>query len=250
MRYAMTATVPLGTLLASGAARAAAEAPASFTDADYAAHLAALRKKVPQEGFTIVLEKPFFVVGDEAPAMVRRRAVNTVRWAVERLKRDFFKKDPTEILDIGLFKDKASYEKHAPAIFGDTPDTPFGYYSDRHRALVMNIATGGGTLVHEIVHPFMAANFPACPAWFNEGMGSLYEQSSDRGGHIVGLTNWRLDGLQKAVRAGRVPPFKDLTSTTDDAFYHKDKGTHYAQARYLCPTGYKTLQEVLGLKFP
>ena len=42
----------------------------------------------------------------------------------------------------------------------------------------MNIATGGGTLVHEIVHPFMAANFEQCPSWFNEGLGSLYEQSA------------------------------------------------------------------------
>jgi len=28
-------------------------------------------------------------------------------------------------------------------------------------------------LVHEIVHPFMRANFPECPAWFNEGLASL-----------------------------------------------------------------------------
>ena len=40
---------------------------------------------------------------------------------------------------------------------------------------IMNIATGGGTLVHEIVHPYVEANFPGCPAWFNEGLGSLYE---------------------------------------------------------------------------
>jgi len=46
--------------------------------------------------------------------------------------------------------------------------------------------------VHEIVHPFMAANFPDCPAWFNEGLASLYEQSSERDGKIIGLTNWRL----------------------------------------------------------
>ena len=41
--------------------------------------------------------------------------------------------------------------------------TPYGYYSAAHRALIMNIATGGGTLVHEIVHPFVRANFPQMP---------------------------------------------------------------------------------------
>ncbi len=259
----------LGPAAAMVALAATGARGAPSADADYTRHVAALKKKVPKEGFTIVIQKPFVVVGDELPAMVRRRAVRTVKWAVDRLKRDYFKKDPTEILDIWLFRDKASYRKHTREVFGDNPDTPFGYYSYRHKALIMNIATGGGTLVHEIVHPFVAANFPQCPAWFNEGMGSLYEQASERGGHIVGLTNWRLAGLQKAIRERRVPSFKALTATTDDEFYNRDKGTNYAHARYLCyylqekglldtfyhafvaahqadPTGYKTLQTVLG----
>jgi len=246
----------------------AAAAEAAPTDDDYARHLAALKKKVP-EGFTIVVQRPFVVIGDESPVMVRRRARGTVKWAVDRLKRDFFEKDPDEILDIWLFRGKASYRKHALALFGDEPTTPYGYYSPTHKALVMNIATGGGTLVHEIVHPFMRANFPACPAWFNEGLASLYEQSSSRDGHIVGLTNWRLAGLKEAIRKGTVPPLKDLAATSDHQFYHMDKGTNYGQARYLCywlqehgllvqyyrafvanhkddPTGYETLKRVLG----
>ena len=132
----------------------------------------------------------------------------------------------------------------------------------------MNIATGGGTLVHEIVHPFVAANFPRCPAWFNEGLGSLYEQSGEMNGEIHGYTNWRLAGLQKAIRAGKLPSFESLCGTSDTEFYEKDRGTNYAQARYLCyylqqkgllqsyygrflasrdddPTGYKTLKAVL-----
>jgi len=238
-------------------------------DADpLAEHLRALQAKVP-EGFTVVPEPPFVVIGDEEPAMVRRRAEQTVRWAVERLKALYFEKDPPQILDIWLFKDKTSYERHVRELFGEEPTTPFGYCSPEHGALIMNIATGGGTLVHEIVHPFVAANFPACPAWFNEGLGSLYEQSAERQGRIVGLTNWRLKGLQETIRAGRVPSFQSLTATSDRAFYTEDKETNYAQARYLCywlqehgllvkfyhafraaakedPTGYETLKRVLG----
>ena len=101
-------------------------------------------------------------------------------------------------------------------------------------ALVMNIATGGGTLVHEIVHPFMAANFAACPSWFNEGLASLYEQSGEEDGQIKGFVNWRLDGLQRTIRAGRLPTFETLCGTTTDEFYHHDKGANYGQARYLC----------------
>ena len=99
-------------------------------------------------------------------------------------------------------------------------------------------------------------------------MGSLYEQSSGRGKQIIGLTNWRLAGLQRAIKKGQVPSFKTLLSTSEHEFYSEDPGTNYAQARYLCyylqekglltkfyrkfyadrksdPTGYKTLQKIL-----
>jgi len=245
-----------------------ASASATFTAADYAQHFRALNKKIPA-GFASVIQHPFVVIGDESPEMVKSRAEGTVKWAVDRLKAVYFAKDPQEILDIWLFKDKESYDKHTRSIFGEAPDTPFGYYSHAHGALVMNIATGGGTLVHEIVHPFIAANFPDCPAWFNEGLASLYEQCGDRQGAIWGATNWRLAGLQRTIRAGELPSFKDLCSTTQYEFYELDRGDNYAQARYLCywlqehgllakyyhafrtaagedPGGYRTLQKTLG----
>jgi len=244
--------------------------PDGFTNADYAQHVMQLKKRLPAgQGFTVVLQPPFIVAGDEPAATVRRRAVDTVKFAVDRLKREYFEKDPAEIIDVWLFKDKDSYEQHTRELFNDQPTTPFGYYSSEHRALIMNIATGGGTLVHEIVHPFMRANFPECPPWLNEGLGSLYEQCGDRDGHIWGYTNWRLAGLQEAIRAGSVPSFETLTAMKDDEFYHQDRGTNYSQSRYLCyylqeqkllvkfyrefvtqqkddPTGYATLKRVLG----
>jgi len=253
------------------APKAATRASTKFTDADYAQHIMALKKKLAGKQFTILIEKPFVVIGDEPPAMVKKRSLQTVRWSTGKLKESYFPKDPIHILDVWLFKDKASYLKHTKAIFDDEPGTPYGYYSSSNRALIMNIATGGGTLVHEIVHPFVEANFPDCPAWFNEGLGSLYEQCGERDGKIVGFTNWRLPGLQRAIKAGTVPTFKKLTATTQWQFYRMDRGTNYGQARYLLyylqqkgllrkfykqflanrktdPTGYRTLQQVTGQK--
>jgi len=246
------------------------EPPTTFgiTNADYAQHILSQKKKLP-EGFSLYIERPFVVVGNGPPEDVKALCEGTVKWAVDHLKRDYFKRDPDEIITIWLFKDDSTYRKYAESVFGDEPDTPYGYYSAAHRALIMNIGTGGGTLVHEIVHPFVRANFPKCPAWFNEGLGSLYEQSGERNGHIIGRTNWRLPGLQRAIKAGMVPSFKELTSTTDSEFYGDDKGTNYAQARYLCyylqeqgkltkfyhefvdnqrddPTGYQSLVKILG----
>src|SRR5262249_12587193 len=151
----------------------------------YAHHVHKLRSNLPHDGLSIVIERPFVVIGDEPLEQVQKRSRDTVKWAVERLKKDYFEKDPAEILDIWLFRDSASYEENAEKLFGSKPTTPYGYYSRRHKALVMNIATGGGTLVHEIVHPFIAANFPDCPSWFDEGLASLYEQASEREGHII-----------------------------------------------------------------
>ena len=240
-----------------------------FTDADFAEHIAHLQPKLAGKDFTVVIQPPFVVVGDGSANEVRAFADQTVKWAVDKLKQDYFQIDPPEILDIWLFKDKASYEKNAKRIFDDEPDTPYGYYSFTHKSLIMNIATGGGTLVHEIVHPFMRANFPECPPWFNEGLGSLYEQSGEKNGHIYGYTNWRLAGLQEAIRTGKTISFESLTALNEDEFYHHDKGTNYGQARYLCyylqekrllvkfyrefsahqkkdPTGFKSLKQVLG----
>lgn len=235
---------------------------------DYREHLRNLKKKVP-EGFTIVIQKPFVVIGDESPDVVKKRAETIVKWTIEMIKQDYFEKDPQSIIDIWLFKSDKSYYRYTKEIFGDSPNTPFGYYSASENALIMNISTGGGTLVHEMVHPFMRANFPECPSWFNEGLASLYEQCIEKDGHIHGLTNWRLKGLQEAIQKGKVPSFKKLTSMSDTDFYTKDKGTNYGQARYLCyylqeknllvdfyhkfyknrkedPTGFKTLKDVLG----
>jgi hypothetical protein len=257
-----------------------ASPPARFSDDDFARHVELLKsetkKKLANSGsratvaeFSFVIQRPFVVAGDENKLAVQEYAEATVKWAVDRLKQDFFTSDPKEILDIWLFKDAASYEKHAALLFGDKPTTPYGYYSPSHKALIMNISTGGGTLVHEIVHPFMEANFPTCPPWLNEGLGSLYEQCGDANGHIHGFTNWRLSGLQQAIRSKQVPSFRELTAMDSNAFYNEDKGVNYAQARYLCyylqeqgrlvkfykefharqkedASGFKTLQHILG----
>jgi hypothetical protein len=260
--------MPPAQALLAARSREAETRARGFTDADFARHIEQLKKKIPGKNFTILVQSPFVVIGDGARESVKAHAA-TVKWAVDKLKQDFFSKDPIEILDIWLFKDEASYRKHTREIFKDEPDTPYGYYSAAHKALIMNIETGGGTLVHEIVHPFIEANFPDCPPWLNEGLGSLYEQSGERDGHIHGFTNWRLQGLQESIRVGIVPSFKTLMAMDTETFYLQDKGTNYGQSRYLCyylqergllvkfykeflanrvndPTGYKTLQAVLN----
>ncbi len=122
------AAIILIAFAAASARSSTAETDSSFTDADYAAHVKELRKKAADDKFTVIVTPPFVVIGDEAPAAVKRRADGTVAWAVKKLKDAYFSKDPREILDIWLFKDKDSYEKNAQRLFDKKPDTPFGYY--------------------------------------------------------------------------------------------------------------------------
>jgi hypothetical protein len=231
----------------------------------HAQHVMKTRAKIP-EGFATRIVGPFLVIGDESPARVEHHA-QTVEWAVQHLKRDFRMREPPNVIDIWLLGSTESYVQNALRLYGKRPSTPYGFFLPEHQALYMNIATGGGTLVHEVVHPFIAASFPSVPSWFNEGLASLYEAVRERNGQLWGLPNWRLEGLKRAIRAGKLPTFAAMTGDSDARFYASSTG--YAQARYLClylqekgllhryydrfsagaaadPTGYNTLVDVLG----
>lgn len=208
-------------------------ADAEPTKAELDARKDELVKKLAGQGFTVVVEAPFVVVGDESAQQVKGRASGFLRWVAGLLEKDFFTKRPDKIIEVWLFKNEKTYRKGAKKYFDDEPDTPYGYYTSEHDALVMNIGPGAGTLSHEMVHPYMEANFPSVPSWFNEGLASLYEQPRERSGHMWGTTNWRLPGLQSMIRNKRLPKLKDLLSTSRNGFYAAEYDS-YAYARFLC----------------
>lgn len=218
--------------------------------------------------FTVRVVGPWVVAGDESPAVVAGRADRTVAWAHARLRERFFDRDPAEPVPVWLFRDADSYHHHVSAWLGRAPHTPYGFAE--RSGLYMDIATGGGTLIHEMVHPLMAANFPEAPPWYNEGLASLFEAARDRAGGIEGMLNWRLPTLEAAIERRRLLPFDALLGMDAAVFYdERIAGTNYAQARYLLyhlqeqgrlvafhrafqrdvardPTGEATLRRVLG----
>ncbi|MBN1774091.1 MAG: hypothetical protein JXB32_22720 [Deltaproteobacteria bacterium] len=221
---------------AQEASRADAAAPVAEPSAaeaeDLESHLRRLRPRVPA-GFTVVPEPPFVVIGEGPPGTVRGHAA-TVRWAVRLLREEYFDTLPSRPLDVWLFEDEESYRAWAWKLFRDRPATPYGYFSPAEQALVMNIATGGGTLVHEVVHPLIHADFPDVPPWFNECLASLYEQSGERDGRLVGYPNWRLPALQRRLREGRTIPLERLVRLSTSEFYERGTGLETAEARYVC----------------
>lgn len=223
----------LATLACVGVLMFASAALAAPTVDELAARKAELDRKLAGQGYTVVVEAPFVIIGDESPATVKGRRTNFIRWTVKLVEQDFFKKRPDKIIEVWLFKNERTYRKGAKKFFDDTPSTPYGYYSPDDNALVMNIGPGAGTLSHEIVHPYMEANFPNVPSWFNEGLASLYEQPRERDGHMWGTTNWRLPGLQKGIRDKSIPDVATLLKTSRDGFYEAAYDS-YAMARFLC----------------
>jgi hypothetical protein len=202
--------------------------------AEVAQRVLKLKETIPA-GMTLVWESPFLVIGNERPEVVKSRGRDVVRWTKERLLKDFFAHAPTALEEVWIFKDSASYTRASRELFATEPETPYGYFLPSRNAMVMNIGPGYGTLTHELVHPFMHANWPEGPAWLNEGLGSLFERPADHEGHLVGKVNWRLRGLLPALKhPGEVPTFQQLTHLSDEAFYADDSGVHYATARYLC----------------
>ena len=242
--------------------------PLLFLTNPYVEMAEKLKKDLPSY-FTVVVSPPFVVVGDEPEGIVKQRVKHTVEWAVKHLKKLYKFRNPKGVIRIYLFKDKKSYQYHTKHLFGKTPKTPFGFYLSSEKTIVTNIATGEGTLVHEIVHPFLEENFPKCPPWLNEGLASLYEQCGEKQGRIWGYTNWRLSALQRAIRQGSLPSLLSMMKASQEEFYGENSSLYYAQARYLLyylqqqgkltvfyhsflkhrekdPFGIKTLQKVLS----
>ncbi len=196
----------------------------------------------------------------------------TIKWATTKLEKQFKLIPPQKKMSIWIFKNSKSYQLYSKKLFNIDPETPYGYFLPSKNSIIINVDTGGGTLVHELVHPYLEANFENIPTWINEGVASLYEQCSEKNGEMIGLTNWRLSELQKAINSGKLITFKELSQLSRDDFYNSSESSlYYAQSRYLFYylqeknllknyiselkssqksdlTGFETLQKTLNIK--
>jgi hypothetical protein len=189
------------------------------------------REKFAGEKLKSLIAPPFVIAGDGSIAQLKRYRDGTILAAARALRATYFKAEPDEPIVILLFESESPYRRLAKKWFGDDDVSPYGYF--RHdNVMVMNVATGTGTLVHELVHALIKPDFPEVPSWFNEGLGSLYEQCQLNGDEIRGLENWRLPALQRAIRSDKLRPLREMIK--DKNFYGDENvGMNYAQARYL-----------------
>lgn len=185
-------------------------------------------------GFHIRRSEMFVCAGDVSKDEFDAIVDGTVTACARALWKQYFNKRPTYPIRVYLFGEERTYRFYAEKLFGDSEVSHFGYFKPDEKALVMNIGTGTGTLVHEMVHALMEPDFPDAPTWFSEGLASLYEQCRVERDGLVGLVNWRLPVLRKGIQNKTTLPLAKLIATSRDEFLDENTGVHYAQARYLC----------------
>ena len=208
---------------------AAAEASAEAKSRDL---LDRWRRRFQEENLRYTVAGPFVIAGDGSQGQINRYRDGTIVAAARALRATYFDRQPKEPVLILLFESRPPYERLAKQWFGDNDVPHYGFFRRRENVMLMNVSTGTGTLVHELVHALIAPDFPDVPDWFNEGLASLYEQCSLGGDAITGHENWRLPGLQRAIRAGTLRPLRELIEDAD--FYDEGRvGINYAQARYV-----------------
>jgi hypothetical protein len=186
--------------------------------------------------------------------------------ASDSLAADFFTHRPQ--IYVGLLIPGSAEEL---ARLGLKPGTA-GSYNPQNRSLLINLGTGTGTMTHEFTHALHYADMEERgqqhPIWIVEGFGSLFEQCTLRGGHMVGLVNWRLVVLKQAIAQKKTLPLAGFLADSAPEFA-LNSPVCYAQARYLLfflqekgllkdwyaqycvgyeqdPTGVKTLEKLYG----
>lgn len=194
--------------------------------------IAEVKGELPE--FAIHKVGPWVIATDLSEGKVARYLEGTIGTYAAQIQRQIFNKFPRKApVKVLLFKDRLSYEKGCKKLFDKIPDTPYGFYSRAYNSMAMNIGTGGGTLLHEMVHAMAETDFPRIPAWLNEGIGSLFEASDMRpDGAVIGVKNWRLNELLPAIKNGSATPLRELLAMSDERFYGDRSSLNYAVSRY------------------
>ncbi len=195
----------------------------------------AIRRRSSGQLNTIV-RSPFIVAGDLPVEELARLHDSTLRPAAEALWRNFFQTRPNEPVQVFLFGTDASYQAHSQRMFSQQPQSIYGYYKPAKRAVVVSVAAGTGTLIHELTHALIDFDHANVPLWFNEGLASLFEESEiemiDGEVALRPKLNWRLPILQNAIQEGQLDSIGSLIQA--DRMRGANEAVNYAQARYFC----------------
>ena len=147
----------------------------------------------------------------------------TLQKFFEQIYPVYFKYEPTYPFQIVYFNTKKEYSRY-------TGSEAYGFYLPKTRTLYTYGNSGEGTLWHELIHAFVAANIDhRIQQWFSEGFASFYEMGAVYGDKFYeGYTNWRHPTLKKKIREDDFMDLEDFVSEK-----YMSEGYGYAKARFL-----------------
>lgn len=188
----------------------------------------------PETKCRILVRAPYILAGDLSESELETHYRETIVPIERALSVSYFDRPPEEPVTILLFSGDRSYRTYAEQLDGRQRANYSGYYQRNDRRIVLNVATGDGTLAHELTHALAHSDFPNMPEWFDEGLASLHEQSefSQDGHRLVGLSNWRMNYILHAIRLQKLNSIESLVEAGNVC--PEREAIDYAQARYFC----------------
>jgi hypothetical protein len=127
--------------------------------------------------------------------------------------------------------DYQKYSNYCKRIHNRPAGARVGYHLPFDNSVMIWLATGGGTLNHELVHALMAADYPDAPGWLSEGIASMNEEL---GSGAEPLDNYRLFYIRAAYdRFNRFISLEKLIGLPGQEFSSTQTAMlHSAYARY------------------
>jgi hypothetical protein len=185
------------------------------------------------EAFHVEKDDPYrLIVCSDLPDDVRGKVLLMLHGIADALKQDFFPEKPQIYIGLLIPANPAEFAKMIgrPGIAGA--------YNPQNRTMIINLATGPGTMAHEYAQALHFADMERRgqqhPIWIIEGFGTLCEQSAVRNGRIVGMVNWRLPILKQAAGRKAIIPLADLMADSNKYFADQRQiPLAYAEVRYV-----------------
>jgi hypothetical protein len=183
---------------------------------------------------TVVIRPPFVIAGDLGEADLERLYDEAVLPVTRGMWRSFFDRRPDAPVTIVVLGSDAGFATAAAELDGHKSSAYAGYTQRGERRIVVNLATGRGTLAHELSHILALFDFPDMPEWFDEGLASLHEDTrfSDDGLTLIGVQNWRSRLLGDVQSRNQLPDLELVIK--NPALRGEGEGLNYALVRGFC----------------
>lgn len=192
-----------------------------------------LRSQLPKTWNFVVVE-PYVLGGDLRNDELMDRYEQTIVPIVRALSNSYFSEKALHPISILLCSSDEAFRDCNLRLDQLERNQYSGLYSRKQRRLLINIASGEGTLAHELTHALAHVDFPAMPEWFDEGLASLHEECrfSADGTQLIGDHNWRTHAAMTALNSGELRLLKDVVSNRFGAAHRA--ATDYAYVRTFC----------------